>query len=356
MVDNKIATKAGRVKSLVMSNLRFTPMVQLTNFKGKTNVVPDVTRQLTLNEVLSEDGPLMVLLNNSRYEDMPEMGMFGKTTENPTEGNTEVWQLINTTMDAHPMHMHLVQFQLVSRQDFDMLGYMNEYMASFSGVNGGMGGMYMGAEGPPFDYNIANSDGAIGGNPGVNKYLLGTPLPAEPNERGWKDVIIAYPNQVTTYIVRFAPTDKPLSTPKTSLLYGFDPSQGPGYVWHCHIVEHEDNDMMRPLEVLPNPVRLIKSGQMIAENNMGNEGFSLAQNRPNPFTQQTEINFMLPNEGPVQLILYDIQGKAVKTLLDGSIPAGKHRVILEAENLTPGIYFYRLTCGSQTETKKLIID
>lgn len=360
MIDNKVPTKAGKDKSLIVPNMRLTPMVQLTNFKGKVNVAPDITRQLTLNEVATDDGPLMVLLNNSRFESMTDpasgMNMFGVTTEKPVEGNTEVWQLINTTMDAHPMHMHLVQFQLVSRQNFDMNGYMAEYMTSFNGVNGGMAGMYMGAEGPPFAYDAANRDGAIGGNPGVNKYLTGTPIPAEPNERGWKDVIIAYPNQVTTYVVRFAPTDKPLATPKSSLLYGFDPSAGPGYVWHCHIVEHEDNDMMRPMEVQPNPFRNIKSGQILANNTIGKEGFSLAQNRPNPFTQKTEISFMLPQEGAVQLVLYNSQGKAVKTLMQGNIPAGNHRVVLEADNLAKGIYFYRLTAGSKTETKKLIID
>ena len=356
MVDNKIETKPGKDKSHVLPNLRGKPMVQLTDFAGKMNVTPDLTRQLTLNEVLSEEGPLMVLLNNSKYEDMPEMDMFGKTTEKPVEGNTEVWQLINTTMDAHPMHMHLVQFQLVSRQDFDMEGYMDEYMDSFDGVNGGMEGMYMGGEGSPFDYDTKNCDGAIGGNPGVNKYLMGSPIPPEPNERGWKDVIIAYPDQVTTYIVRFAPTDKPLSSKKSALQYGFDPSKGPGYVWHCHIVEHEDNDMMRPLEVQPNPVRGLKSAPFIAENSYIKEGFSLAQNTPNPFASQTEINFSLPENGDVQLVLFNIEGQAIQTLMDANLPAGNHKVVLDAENLHAGIYFYRLTAGNLSETKKMIID
>ena len=61
-------------------------------------------------------------------------------------------------------------------------------------------------------------------------------------------------------MVRFAPTDMPLTTSKSSLRYPFDPSVGPGYVWHCHIVEHEDNDMMRPLNVLPNPSENLTSG------------------------------------------------------------------------------------------------
>lgn len=360
MVNNQEATKPGRDKSQVLSTLRNKPLVQLTDFAGNINVIPDVTRQLTLNEVLSPSGPLMVLLNNSRYESMTEsasgMNMYGETTERPVEGNTEVWQLINTTMDAHPMHMHLVQFQLVSRQDFDMDQYMEEYMKSFNCTDEEMENMPMVAQGPPFAYDEVNCDGAIGGNPGVNKYLSGSPIPPEANERGWKDVIIAYPNQVTTYIVRFAPTDKPLTSRKASLKFGFDPSVGPGYVWHCHIVEHEDNDMMRPMEVLPNPVRTMKSGQLITDNIIGEKGLSLEQNIPNPFNRKTEISFMLPEEGPVQLILFNMQGKAIITLMQGNVPAGNHRVVLEADNLPKGIYFYQLTSGSQTQTKKLIID
>lgn len=357
MVNNKNANKPGQDRSMVPQKLRKIPMVQLTDFAGKINLSPDITRQLTLNEVLSDSGPLKVLINNSHFGPMPEMDMFGKVTEKPIEGNTEIWQLINTTMDAHPMHMHLIQFQLVSRQNFDMEAYMDEYMNSFTGANGGMEGMYMGAEGPPFDYDKENCDGAIGGNPGVSKYLTGMPIPPEPNERGWKDVIIAYPNQVTTYIVRFAPTDKPLNAQKSSLLFDFDPSVGPGYVWHCHIVEHEDNDMMRPMEVLPNAARLANSGgNLIAKASVLKEGFSLGQNTPNPFKNQTLIHFHVPIECQLQLVLYDSQGMAVKTLIDTKTPPGTHQVILEAEHLTPGIYFYKMTAGSMTETKKLIVN
>lgn len=355
MVNNKVASKNGMDKSQISPVLRQKPMIQLTNFAGKVNVKPDVIRQLTLNEVLSESGPLTVLINNSPFESMPGMEMPGDITEKPVEGTTEIWQLINTTMDAHPMHMHLVQFQLVSRQDFDMEGFMEEYMDSFKMENEEMediGGM-----GPPMPYDEFNRDGAVGGNPGVNRYLIGSPRPPEANERGWKDVIIAYPDQVTTYIVRFAPTDMLLSTKKSSLRYPFDPSEGPGYVWHCHIVEHEDNDMMRPMNVQPNPSRLgVKSGEMIAQNGVPKEGFSMEQNTPNPFSDQTEIRFNLPEGCPIQLMLYNSQGLAIKTLLDAHAPAGPHRVVLNADNLSAGVYFYRLKAGSFVETKKMIID
>jgi spore coat protein A, manganese oxidase len=364
MVDNKNPKKVGIDKSLVPNKLRIIPMVKLTDWQGNMNVVPDKTRQLTLNEVATEDGPTMVLLNNSRFEDMPEMGMFGAPTETPVEGTTEEWQLINMTMDAHPMHMHLVQFQLVSRQSFDVDSYRADYMNSFSGVNGGMEGMYMGAEGPPFLYNVPNSDGAVGGNLPVTPYLQGTPAPPDPNERGWKDVIKIFPGQVMTYVVRFAPTDLPVWWPKFFARYSFDPSEGPGYVWHCHIVEHEDNDMMRPLLVQANPSRnYYKETPPIADNTVlpgsenpkANADFVLAQNYPNPFNDQTVINFRIPEEMHVQLKLYNQMGVEVKTLIDGVAPSGNQTVYMYCDDLPGGIYYYQLLAGEFNCTKKMVV-
>ena len=127
MYDHGSPAKAGKDLSRIPARLREKALVALTDFAGKLKVTPDVTRQLTLNEVQGPGGPEMVLVNNSRYEGMPDMpGMFGTVTEKPVEGTTEKWQIINLTMDAHPMHMHLVQFQLVSRQKFDEMSEMKE--------------------------------------------------------------------------------------------------------------------------------------------------------------------------------------------------------------------------------------
>ena len=372
MVDGVDRNKKGTDRSLLPSNLRFQPIVKLTDFAGNLKVNTDVTRQLILNEVEGKGGPEMVLLNNSRYENMPVMEdgmkMFGALTEKPVEGTTEKWQIINTTMDAHPMHMHLVQFQLVSRQNFDAMGYMNDYMNSFTGVNGGMPGMlnmYMGAEGPPFLYDVKNADGAVGGNLPIintipkNKYNLSAPIPAAPNERGWKDVIKAYPNQITTYIVRFAPTELPAWTPKVLARFSFDPSIGPGYVWHCHIVEHEDNDMMRPMSVLPNPSRkLLKSADIVSTVNPGSvvDGFALEQNIPNPFGTESEIKFSIPKDMHIQLKLFNSIGAEVTTLIDADAKAGPQVAKIYAEKLKNGIYFYQLKAGDFSSTKKMIVS
>ena len=126
------------------------------------------------------------------------------------------------------------------------------------------------APAPPLAYDPAgnpNSGGKWGGNPDVYAvdpktkkplYMSGKALAADPNERGWKDTVIAYPGQVTRIAVRWAPTDLPVQTTSglASLYYPFDPNgggSGHGYVWHCHIIDHEDNEMMRPDLVMLNP-------------------------------------------------------------------------------------------------------
>ena len=112
-----------------------------------------------------------------------------------------------------------------------------------------------GGAGPPNDYGTPNDvDRAIGGNPPISKFV-GPFIPANPEEMGWKDDVIVMPGQVTTFVVRVAPTDRPINAKPLQLLFPFDPSLGPGYVWHCHIVDHEDMSMMRPLMILPSPLR-----------------------------------------------------------------------------------------------------
>lgn len=111
-------------------------------------------------------------------------------------------------------------------------------------------GVFIPGFGPPLDYNIGNPR-ALGGNPdiaavgakGKPAYLQGAVQPPLPEEAGWKDTVIAYPRQVTRLAVRWAPQDTDVGTRGA---YPFNPNDGDGYVWHCHIVDHEDNEMMRP--------------------------------------------------------------------------------------------------------------
>ena len=179
-----------------------------------------LTRSLTLNEVLDpiSGTPVMLVLDGKRWG--------APITELPEYGTTEIWEIINLTMDTHPIHLHLVQFQLLSRQAFDTVGYLAAYNAANPVIPVPPGGTYT-----PIP---------------VAPYLLGAPAGPNPNEAGWKDTVQMNPGEVTRIIVRFTPTGTAGGT-----TYTFDPTAGPPtYVWHCHIIDHEDNEMMRPYQVV----------------------------------------------------------------------------------------------------------
>jgi len=119
-------------------------------------------------------------------------------TETPKAGSVEIWRIVNTTGDAHPIHIHLVQFQILERRHFDI----NQY--------------------PPVVFDQPAQ-------------------PPENNERpAWKDTVISYPETVTRVIARY---DLPSATRPR-------PGQKFRYVYHCHILEHEENEMMRPYDVV----------------------------------------------------------------------------------------------------------
>jgi FtsP/CotA-like multicopper oxidase with cupredoxin domain len=265
-----------------------TPMVRLANPATGTLAATahaERTRVLTLNEVIAggqtatdpatgqttkyEGGPLEVLLNNTEfpggesprpYDDFTPVTTGGVTTyysELPREGDTEVWEIVNTTADAHPIHLHLVQFQLINRQSYNTNAWTKAYDAAFPS------GSYTAAFGPPKDYRAARnplSGGKDGGNPDIDAvrangkpmYLQGPASPPRAAEAGWKDTIVVPPGAVTRIAVRWAPTDLPASTSAADGYFPFSPDGGHGYVWHCHIIDHEDNEMMRPLSVQPN--------------------------------------------------------------------------------------------------------
>lgn len=252
--------KTGDLLNLRGSN----PLVKLTDFNGglAPGVTPAVTRQIILNEVMAANGPASVQVNNSYFD--TELQIIGSpnTAGGPTEfmqeGTTEIIQIANVSADAHPMHIHLMQWQLVSRQPIDDIRYLADYAAAWlpRGLQNFPVGMeYPGGAGSPYDYNIPNADGALGGNPAFSSYINGPVIPALPEEMGWKDNTTVLPGMVSTFVVRVAPTDIPVNATPEQLLLPFDPSLGPGYVWHCHVIDHEDMSMMRPLVILPSPVR-----------------------------------------------------------------------------------------------------
>src|SRR5262252_4471397 len=162
-------------------------------------------------------------------------------TEVPRLGTTESWYIQNLTEDAHPIHIHLVEFQLENRQGIDV----DRFTAYWQKLNGTE---------LPLDHAPIRVNAEIpvdtGDGTGTHDFLIGDPTPPSPSESGWKDVFLAPPGMITRLLIRLAPQ----SVKESDLFPGkntfpFDPTKGPGYVWHCHILDHEDNDMMRPMQI-----------------------------------------------------------------------------------------------------------
>jgi spore coat protein A len=163
---------------------------------------PAAMRFITLNEIDPGEVEWFLNLNGVRFDE-------GPATETPRVGAVEDWVYVNLTADTHPMHMHLVTFQVVGRTPFDV----EAYEAAYGGDNGIPGGI----DPTPF--------------------ATGPMEPPAPEECGFKDTVKANPGYFTCIRAKFdLPTG--VTAPQT-------------YVYHCHIVEHEDNDMMRPFTVLP---------------------------------------------------------------------------------------------------------
>ena len=164
-----------------------------------TPLATGTTRRLAMLEKSSErfdDAPAEALLGTvtsgtDGVGSVQPWHWSAPVTENPQPGATETWEFYNTTVDAHPMHIHEGMFQLVDRQAITV------------------------------DEESRNVRTAPGSGP----------TSPEPWENGWKDTVIAYPGEVTRVRMTFANSGQ--------------------FVWHCHIVEHEDNEMMRPYRIGP---------------------------------------------------------------------------------------------------------
>ncbi len=127
--------------------------------------------------------PMVMTLNGAVWHD--------PVTETPVLNTVEIWSLVNLTDDSHPIHLHMVRFQILDRQAFDLFTYLNDDQLHYTA----------------------------------------DAISPEPNESGWKDTVRADPGMVTRIIVRFE-------------------GYAGRYVWHCHVLEHEDNDMMRPYDIV----------------------------------------------------------------------------------------------------------
>jgi spore coat protein A len=172
----RVASESAQDSSALPDTLR--PLVRIPESAAVK------TRLLSLNENIDFYGKSQIMLLNDAHWQMP-------VTENPVLNSTEIWSLVNLTDDSHPIHLHLVRFQILDRRPFHRFLYQARQQV-----------VYRGAAQPP-----------------------------SPGESGWKDTVQAHPGMVTRIIARFE---------------GYTGR----YVWHCHVLEHEDNEMMRPYDVI----------------------------------------------------------------------------------------------------------
>lgn len=258
-----------------------------------TMPTPATTRQLILFESTDQYGRLMPILGTVKDGILQSMD---PVTENPGLGDTEVWEFYNETMDAHPIHLHLVQMQLINRQRF---------IATVNPINGVPSGIRFSS----------------------------APQPPSADEAGWKDTYVMYPGEVTRVKATFD-------------LEGL-------YVWHCHILSHEEHDMMRPYYVGPMPSNVtmrVKDATVEREMQLGLKVL------PNPFNSELKVQLTLPQASSVVVNVYDIKGSLVQKVFNGKKDAGAQQFVVEGSAWSNGTYFCEIIVDGQRMMRKLVLQ
>lgn len=304
-IDKNLKQKKGFQDALVEEGTTLRPPIEaLTD--------PVTTRKLALFEGEDQYGRLQPLLgvingDNPKGEQgvvNGSLGWFEEITENPMLNDVEAWEIYNLTEDAHPIHLHLVSFQIVGRAPFEATLNAQEQLEHDGGS--GTGG-----------YVVKSSISFNGNEESVN---LEEPAP---NERGWKDTFIIPPGYMGKVIARF---DRPGR-----------------YVWHCHILSHEDHEMMRPFHVGPIPVPA----------QLARQAFDLGNSYPNPFTSSSTVEISVDDATPVYVFLTDKMGMVLFND-EISLEAGTHIYHLELSHLNPGTYYLKIQAKDYTDTQRIV--
>jgi spore coat protein A len=172
-------------------------------------------------------------------------------TEFPLIGSTEEWDFVNAGGSFHQIHIHLIEFQLINRQAYDIDAYMKQWNL----MNGHL----------PVTRPIVVDP---------TPFLIGSPIPPEPYETGWKDTIMARPGEVMRLVTRWAPQETPTGGVNPGQnqfpIVAVSPTTDAWYLFHCHVLGHEDNDMMRkmPLVNAWAPNRSFTPGTVVAHQNI----------------------------------------------------------------------------------------
>lgn len=270
----------------------------LLNIKGKAGP-PTVSapptgdpRELVLFEQIDDYGRLLPSLGTATAG---ALAFTDPATETPPFGSTETWKIYNTTPDAHPIHLHLVHFQVLNTQKFDV-------KRSVFGAS-------------------------------KNILLLGKPSPPAAENAGRKDTFVINPGEVATVTALF---DKPGE-----------------YVWHCHILSHEDHDMMRPIVVgQPTAAPIAMTNSLpLAPTSLA--AFEIA---PNPVIDQTQVRFTMNTDSNVLLEVYDFTGRKLSNLYNGFAAANQdYELNFDRTGLPSGMYICKLTTSDGRSVEKYIV-
>jgi len=300
-----------------------------TDLRPQLSAIPDPaalsfskTTQLVLFEGTDEYGRLQPMLGTF---DEGSKTWSEDITENPALDGTELWEVYNATADAHPIHLHLVKFQILNREQFT--SYDNLGLNIIGNVQ----------PRPQIQHNSIPEELATYGTGGkfflhpTTPFVAGSLTPPGDNELGYKDTFVVPPGHVGRLIATF---------------------DLPGrYVWHCHILSHEDHEMMRPFHVGPMPTA---NARMVATQEVTTESF------PNPFQTSTQIRFELQKDQNIDFTVFDMQGKMIYHNLD-YYREGKNAIFWDGFDkdgkiLQTGVYLYRLQGDGFEESNRLVIE
>jgi spore coat protein A, manganese oxidase len=254
------------------------------------------TRKLLLWETTDEFGRIKPILGTA---DGGAMDFEDPVTENIKLNDTEIWEFYNTTVDAHPIHIHLVKFQVISHQKFS--GDVNEQTGKLTNIR-----------------------------------LIGQSKLNSPDQDGWKDTHVMLPGEVTRVIAKFDLPGK--------------------YEWHCHILSHEDHDMMRAFVV-----GLTNENEVVTKNKISQPAAELEQQLqlqtiPNPFSNVLKIRMYLPTIAKLSINIYDNNGKLVDQIFSGNRGIGSQEFSVDGNHLSNGVYFCEIIVNDQRLLRKLVLQ
>jgi spore coat protein A len=269
------------------------------------------SRQLVLFEGMDEFGRLQPMLGTM---DIGSQTWFEPITENPALNAVEEWEVYNATGDAHPIHLHLVTFQIQNRESF-------------------VGGV---TPRPQIQHNSIPGDFSTYGTGGVLTVnaLVGDITAPLPYELGWKDTFIVPPGQVGRVRAKF---DRPGR-----------------YVWHCHILSHEDHEMMRPFHVGPLPappppaLKAAAAGDPVLQTE-----FRLF---PNPASEMITVDLLLEEGADVSISIYGLEGRMINSEKLGYLNDGLQSIAVPVGHLDNGMYILELKAGSKQFRESIIIS